>query len=349
MPWLCQWYFHTLYNKVKKDYCKEDDVMKPGKVSEAILKRSVLKQISNKSEILINGAAVGNDAALFVISKDNNNAASSIETVIDDYELQKARAVIRAANNVWAKGAVPKTAQLAITLPTKALESDLRALAKEYIDACKQLNIQVTGGHTEVSEYVSVPIVTATVYGEASDIYSLKNITEGEDIVMTKAIGLEGSYLLAKKQYEFFSTRFSKSYIDKSLEYIKQISISKEAAVAVKHGVTAMHDLSENGILGALWEIGEAGNCGVSVDIKAINVHQETIELCEYFDINPYKIPSSGALLMITSDGEELVNALEEAGVEAAVIGKVTSGHDKVIINEDETRYLEPPKVQKSF
>ena len=52
---------------------------------------------------------------------------------------------------------------------------------------------------------------------------------------------------------------------------------------------------------------------------------------------------------MITSDGEELVNALEEAGVEAAVIGKVTSGHDKVIINEDETRYLEPPKVQKSF
>lgn len=326
--------------------------MKPGKVSEAILKRSVLKQISNKNDLLISGAAIGNDAALFCISNDEISPkylVNSTETIIDDYEFQKARAIHRAANNVLAKGAVPKSAQLSITLPTKALESDLRALFKEYIDACKAMNIQITGGHTEVSEYVNAPVVTAIVCGFCLKDMSLKSILPGDDIVMTKSIGLEGSYLLAKKQYDFFATRFSKNYIEKALDFIDEISVRDEAIISICDNTVCMHDVSENGIFGALWEIGEGAGCGVSVDIKAINVHQETIELCEYFDINPYKIPSSGALLIISKDGKELVTKLKEAGIDAAVIGKVTDSNDKVIINEDETRYLEPPKGSKYF
>lgn len=322
--------------------------MKPGKVSESILKRSVIKQLSTKNKKVINSAAVGNDAALFVMS-ENTGIVMSTETIIDSYEHQKARALYRAANNVVAAGGKPEVCQLSITLPTSAVEADLRNLFKEYVDVAKTLNISITGGHTEVSEAVSIPIVTATVSGSEIKNCSLKNIKAGEDIVMSKAIGLEGSYLLASKQMEFFKTRFAESYIEKALAYINDISIFNEAAVAIKHSVTAMHDISENGIFGALWEMGEAGNCGLKVDIKNINVHQETIELCEYFDINPYKIPSSGALLMVTEDGNTLVNALRAEGIEAEVIGKVTEGHDRVIINEDETRFLEPPRIQKAF
>ena len=322
--------------------------MKPGKVSESILKRTVIKQLSNKNKNLINSAAIGNDAALFVVS-ENKYVLTSTETIADTYEFQKSRALIRAANNVLAGGGIPKFAQISIMLPISATEADLRKLFKEYVDMSKAMGITVSGGHTEVSEYVTTPIVTVIVIGESDKEYSIKNIKPGDDIVMSKAVGLEGSFLLASKQMDFFKTRFANSYIEKSLRYIEDISVAKEAAVAIKHGVAAMHDISENGIFGALWEIGEAAGCGVTVDIKTVNIHQETIELCEYFDINPYKIPSSGALLMITPNGEGLVEALREASIQAEVIGKITDGHDRVIVNEDETRFLEPPRVQKQF
>lgn len=322
--------------------------MKPGKVSESILKRTIIKQLSNKNKRLLNSAAIGNDAALFTMS-ENSFIVTSTETIIDEYEYQKSRALVRAANNVLASGGVPKLAQVSIVLPTLAQEADLRALFKEYVDTAKSMNVTICGGHTEVSANVTTPVITVTVIGECERRITLKDIKPGDDIVMSKAIGLEGSYLLAAKQMDFFKTRFAKRYIEKALAYIDDISVFNEAAVAIRHGVTAMHDISENGIFGALWEIGEGAGCGIRVDVKAINIHQETIELCEYFDINPYKIPSSGALLMITPNGEKLVEELRAEGIQGAIIGKITDGHDRVIVNEDETRFLEPPRVQKQF
>lgn len=322
--------------------------MKPGKVSESILKRAVIKQLSTKNKNVRNSAAIGNDAALFVVSSDNQ-VLTSTETIIDEYKYQKGRAMYRACNNILAAGGIPVAASISVTLPISALESDLRALFKEFVDTARKLGVVVTGGHTEVSEAVLLPVVTVTVTGKTEKELSVRNIKEGDDIVLSKAVGLEGSFLLASKQMEFFKTRFANGYIEKALEYIKDISIFNEAAVAIKHGVTAMHDLSENGIFGALWEIGEAADCGLAVDIKKINIHQETIELCEYFDINPYKIPSSGALLMITEDGNGLVNELRKNGIDSEVIGKITAGNGRVIINEEETRYLEPPRNQKQF
>lgn len=322
--------------------------MKSGKVSESILKRAVIKQMSSKYKNIKSSAAIGNDAALFVVS-ENSMLLTSTETIIEDYKYQKGRALHRAANNVLAAGGTPRTASISITLPTSALESDLRSLFKEYVDVAKSLNVVVTGGHTEVSEEIKLPVVTVTIVGETKKEYSPKNIEAGFDIVLSKAVGLEGSFLLAGKQMDFFKTRFSESYIERALDYINDISIFDEAKVAIEHGVTAMHDLSENGIFGALWELGEVAGCGLSVNIKDININQETIELCEYFDINPYKIPSGGALLMVTQDGNGLVEALKNAGIYAAVIGKITEGNDRVIINEEETRYLEPPRIQKQF
>lgn len=320
--------------------------MKPGKVSEAILKRAVIKQISHKDTHVKNGAAVGNDGALFCIDEKKKFMVTSTETVVDEYEYQKGRALIKAANNVAAKGGKPDTVMLSVIMPVKALESDLRALMKDYVDIAKKYGIVVAGGHTEVSEYIEKPVVTATVIGQADSEYSLKKIKPGDEIVLSKAVGLEGSFLLAKKQMDFFLTRFTKSYINKAVDFFDEMSVIKEAAIAKEFGIVAMHDLSENGVFGALWEIGAGSKMGLKVNIKDINIHQETIELCEYFDINPYKIPSSGALLMITRDGAGLVNKLQEQGITASVIGVMEEGNDRVIINEDETRFLEPPKIQ---
>ncbi|MBP5733586.1 MAG: hydrogenase maturation factor, partial [Lachnospiraceae bacterium] len=80
------------------------------------------------------------------------------------------------------------------------------------------------------------------------------------------------------------------------------------------------------------------------VDLKKIPVRQETIEVCEVCGVNPYEMRSGGSLLVTAEDGEKVANALEAEGIPAVVIGKLTEGSDRIILNEEEVRYLDRPK-----
>ena len=122
-----------------------------------------------------------------------------------------------------------------------------------------------------------------------------------------------------------------------------------DAAPAVKSGVTAMHDVTEGGIYGALWELAEASGVGLEIDLKKIPVRQETIELCEYYRLNPYQLISSGCMLMTASDGRRLVRDLEKAGIHATLIGRCVDGKAKKILNGEDTAYLERPKTDELY
>ena len=95
-------------------------------------------------------------------------------------------------------------------------------------------------------------------------------------------------------------------------------------------------------MFGALWELGGRMGVGLSIDLKKIPVKQETIEICEFFDINPYELLSGASLLLAVEDGVSLVERLGEQGIPACVIGKSIRGNDRVVINGEETRFLGP-------
>ncbi len=88
---------------------------------------------------------------------------------------------------------------------------------------------------------------------------------------------------------------------------------------------------------------------GLEVDLKKILLKQETVEICEFYDINPYMLISSGCMLMITEKGNMLVEQLKANHISAAVIGRITEGNDRIIINDEERRYLEPPKKDELY
>lgn len=327
--------------------------MKSGKIAEPILKRSVLKKIAYKSKTVLSKAAVGHDSAVVSlednVQKGNNRMVTATATVIAKRDYHHNRAFIKAVNNLAVVGAKPAYAQISIVLPEGMREIKLKMLMEEMSDIAASMSVHITGGHTEISDTVAKPIVTVTAIGfvgtENEALYDYKkSIKAGYDIVMTKAIGLEGTAILAEERNEELLKRFTPQYVDIAKSFIDELSIVDEAMVGIKYGVAAMHDMSEGGVFGALWELGEAGNHGLKVDLKKITVRQETIELTHHFDINPYVMPSSGSLLMVTSDGQGLVNALEEAGICAAIIGKITEDNDRVIVNEDEKRFIEPPR-----
>ncbi len=324
--------------------------MKIGKVSESILKRSVFSQIKTKRKEVLVGAGVGEDCAalklengeIFVISTDPITG-----TAKDVGKL----AVHITANDIASSGAEPIGIMLSLLLPEWVTEREMKEIMGQVEDACHVLNIQIMGGHTEVTKAVNQPVMTVTGVGkiDQGSLLSTRGAKPGQDIILSKWIGLEGTSIIAKEKEKELLNRFPKHMIERAKEFDQYLSIIPEAKIGVEMKVSSMHDVTEGGIFGALWEMAEASEVGLEIDLKEIPVKQETIEICEYFLLNPYCLISSGSLLMAGDNGYEVVRELKKAGIHGAVIGKAVKGRDRVVINDNERRYLEPPKSDELY
>ena len=324
--------------------------MEIGKLKESVLKRSVIKQLHVKRPEVGSGPSIGEDCATLQVGPDEEIVMSTdpiTGTASDIGEL----AVTVSINDLASAGAEPIGILLTILLTPRMREAKLKAIMEQVDNACKRYNVQVMGGHTEVTEVVNQPLISVTAVGKVKkgQMVSTGGAKPEMDLVVTKWIGLEGTSIIAKDHEEELLTRLPKNLVDTAKGFDKYLSVLPESRVAVEHGVAAMHDITEGGIFGALWEMSEASGVGLDVDLKSIPVKQETIEVCEFFGINPYELISSGAMLIATNDGNGLVRKLAEAGVASAIIGKSNSSNDKRVISGDEVRFLEPPKADALY
>lgn len=324
--------------------------MNLGKVSETVLKRSVLNQIGHRREEVLVGPGIGEDCSVLAIAEDEVLVLST-DPITGTVQDIGTLAVHITANDIASDGAEVIGIMLTILLPEGTEESQLRKAMQDMEAVCKQLNIEIIGGHTEVTKAVHQPIITVTGVGKMkrSDMIKTAGAKPGQEIVMTKWAGLEGTAIIATAKEEELRSKYNQSFLDGAKEMMGYISVVPEARIARTCGVTSMHDVTEGGIFGALWEIGAASKVGLEVDLKKILLKQETVEICEYFDINPYMLISSGCMLIITDQANYLVDRLKANGITAAVIGRITDGNDRVIINDDEKRFLEPPKSDELY
>ncbi len=327
-----------------------DREMKIGKVPESVLKRSVLKQIHTRREEVLIGAGVGEDCAILSLSDDEVFVVSTDPVTGASKEIGTL-AVHVTLNDLASSGAEPVAILVSALLPPEIQEQEIREIIQEMEAACSPLHVQIAGGHTEVTAAVNRPILTVMGIGKAKrdHIITTKGARPGQDVVLSKWIGLEGTAILAKEKEKELLTRYPSHLIREAKAFDRYLSIVPEAATAGKSGVTAMHDVTEGGIFGALWELAESSGVGLEIHLKKIPIRQETIEICEFFGINPYELISSGSLLMVTDDGLGLVGELEREKIPATVIGKIREGNDRIVINEEERRFLEPPRADALY
>ncbi len=314
------------------------------------MKRSVIRQLHTKRDEVLVGAAVGEDCAAMALAEDEMFVISTDPITGTAQDIGKL-AILVTTNDLASAGAEPIGVMLTILLPENFEEPELKKMMQQLESACKDVSVQIMGGHTEVTRAVSQPVVTVCGVGKAKkgQLVTTGGARPGMDMIATKWIGLEGTSIIAKEKERELLTRYTADFISKAKEFDRYLSVMGEAAIAVSSGVGAMHDVTEGGIFGALWEMAEASSVGLEIDLKRIPIRQETVEICEFFDINPYELISSGCMLMAAEDGNALVRKLEKAGIPAVVIGKATAGNDRVIVNEEERRFLEPPKTDELY
>ena len=341
--------------------------MKIGKISTNILNRSVLGSINTRREEVVNGAGIGEDCAILAFPDKTmtvscvqeaalvmGKVAMAVPEANKKYSAEQrtiTQLIQKCANNLAAKGAEPVAALIILLLPESLEEPDLKGFMKEAEKACEDLHMQIAGGQTRVTNAVTIPYGIVTGIGKipAKTYESLKTAAPGQDVVISKWIGLEGTAYLAERYKETLLERYPAWFVERAASFDRFLSVIPEAATAMKSGVCAMHDVSEGGIFGALWELAEGAGVGLTIDLKKLPLRQETVEVCECCNVNPYELMSGGCLLMTSEDGPELVSALEAEGIPAVMVGKVTDSNDRILLNEDEIRYLDRPQRDQIY
>lgn len=324
--------------------------MKIGKVPENVLKRSVMKQLHYKRDEVILGPGIGEDCAALALAEDEILVMSTDPITGTAKDIGKL-AIQITANDLASAGAEPIGVMLTILLPDGTREIALKRIMEQMECACREAKMQILGGHTEVTAVVNQPVVNVAGVAKAKkgSLISTAGARAGMDIVVSKWVGIEGTMIFAKEKEAELKEHFPADFVDTAIGFDRYLSVVPEAAVATQSSVAAMHDVTEGGLFGALWEMAEASGVGLEIDLKKIPIRQETVEICEYFDVNPYGLISSGMMLMAAADGNALVLALQESGIPATVIGKATEGNDRVIIRDEERRFLEPPKTDELY
>lgn len=345
--------------------------MKTGKVSQAVLDRSVLRPLAREGVLPSKGAAFGEDCGVMVMSgaesengktekyvqllrktengdrmlKEEMVCASVCGTVGGLCDRTVEMMIGTVMNNLITVGVQTQYLTMSILFPAAREEKELKELAVRAGRWCSSHGIIMAAGHTEVSDAVQRPVLSISAWGQAAGKYCkmTAELLPNQDLVMTGWIGMAGTAILAKNREKELVHRYPFSIIDAAKEFEGQILVQDAAREAEQFGVSAMHDISQGGVFAALWEMAECAGVGLDVDLKRIPVRQETVEICEFFDLNPYQLYGQGALLLGTSRGEALVEHLQTKGIPAAVIGQTTSGNDRIIRNGEDVRFLDRP------
>ncbi|MGB9680237.1 MAG: AIR synthase family protein [Thermoanaerobacteraceae bacterium] len=305
--------------------------MEIGKVPADVFKKSVMPYLGIMQKEVLVHSKLGEDCS--IIDFGDKVAVLSTDPITAANKMSGFLSVIISCNDIASSGAKPLGILSTILLPDKTDESVLHNIMKEIDKAAKKINIEVLGGHTEITSSVNKPIISTTAIGIAdkNSYITTKGAKLGDDIIITKSVGLEGTSILASDYEDLLTKYFDKQFIQRAQGFINEISVIEEGLIAGQNGANAMHDITEGGILGAAYEIAEASGLGILIYEDKIPIREETQKICKIFGINPLKLISSGSMMISTSKKDEIINALEKEGIKATVVGKITE-KDKFLV-----------------
>jgi hydrogenase maturation factor len=342
-----------------------------GKLTESIYERTVNKVVKDNSienKKYYDGAGLGADCAILADSKSSNDINSyfgimSGQALSSGNDSKVAeRAYMAAVNHLVAclansdtSGLLDAYANLTLVIPQKLREIKVRAMIESVAVQAEKTGVPILGCNVQVLNGVTQSVATCVVNtglsarANAQLVRMKKKAESGEDIVMTKWLGLEGTAIIASNSMKDLKVRYPSDIVDTAAGFYDYMSIAPEAAVAIKSNARSVYVLREGGVFGGLWQLASDNGVGLVIDLKAIPVRQETIEVCEFFDLNPYELIGGGSLLVTTDNGSDLVDALLKAGINAAVIGRTTDSNDRIICHDGEKRFLEPARGDEIY
>lgn len=340
--------------------------MKIGKLTDEQLQSLVLSRLPALSANTLSGAGIGADCAwirtgedLMVTSSDPITAGGTESGTL---------AIHVSCNDIAACGVRPAGILIVIIAPPSVTEEDLRNTVDQASREAQALGVDIVGGHTEVSDAVNKMIVVSTAFGlvRKGGCVPLGKAMPGDSLIMTKTAGIEGSFIAANEHRDKLAGKVSDACIEEALSYRKLISVVKEGAAcgsliarSVKYredgfalsAVDLMHDVTEGGVFGAAFEMADFSKTGVVIDKRKVPFTIATSDICAALGLDPFRLISSGSLMIATPEPDRVIETLDKQGVPATVIGRFTDRSEGVFYIENDGAYvkLSPPGADEIY
>ncbi len=317
-----------------------------GKLDSELLKRIVFDKIDYRRPEVLTHPGIGEDCA--VIDFDPYECVLSTDPITAAVSEIGRLAVHISCNDIASNGVEPLGLLLAVLLPVGTTEEDIAIMMDQVGEASREIGVEIIGGHTEITSAVTKPVIVSTAVGR-----SLKGTSPvkgrakvGDLIYMTKWAGLEGTGILAHDFPGELSGCLSPEEFHQARALLDKISVVKEGLIAGKLGTSGMHDVTEGGVLGAVWEMCQVAETGARVVKDQIPVLSVTRKICEFFNINSLRLISSGSMVILVPEDKktEMEKAMAQEGIDFACIGQLMPRDFGIKILEGEVlSTIEPP------
>jgi hydrogenase expression/formation protein HypE len=328
---------------------KEENFMKVGKLDWKDLKSIIDENRAVKRKDVRIRSGIGEDCS--VVNFGDKECIVSTDPITGAGLNSGRLAVHINCNDIASCGVEPVGILVTILAPEDSRLEDIRQIMREMSSEAGKLDVEILGGHTEVTKAVNKMVISCTVIGrgDRGKAVSTSGAREGDDIVVTKYLCLEGTSIAANDFEGKLKNILTSAEIDEAKNYINYISVVKEGVLSGKFGVNSMHDITEGGLLGALWEVAKASEVGFKIYEDKVPLREITLKICKKYSIDPLRFISSGSMLITTERGRELVHMLENCGIKASIIGKIT-GNSYMMVGRDGVQHqVEPPQSDELF
>lgn len=321
--------------------------MRIGKLTNEQLKSIVLSKLHVKHDVLLR-SGVGEDCA--ALNFNGEACVMSTDPITGATEHIGQLAINISCNDVASSGAQPEAALVTLLIPPHCTLEEIEHVIDGLTCEADEQGIDIIGGHTEVTDAVTRIVASTTIIGRIRSDRLVKSsgARPGDSIIMTGYAATEGTYIIASEHRDVLKNILTEDDENVIKTLGANISVVKEGVIAGALGATAMHDVTEGGIYGAVYELCEASGVGCELFKDHIPVLHITKSICAQFGINPYRLIGSGSMLITTNNCDIMLNEIKKAGIEAAVIGRITDNGVYIIENGIKAP-LDPPEADELF
>jgi hydrogenase maturation factor len=322
------------------------ELPKIGKISPEIFNELIYPRLGAKSKSVIVGPQHGVDVGIVEIGDKAVALTTDPVFIVPEYGWERAAwfAIHILASDAVTSGLKPKYLSIDLNLPMDITKGQLEIVWDTMHRECVKLGIAVVCGHTARYENCHYPMVggaTVVCVGEKDEYVTPKMAKSGDKIIITKGPAIEATGIFATMFPKLLEKEFGSDFSRRAQEIFYKMSVVEDALTAVgvgvrDEGVTAMHDATECGIWGGLYETAQAANLGVRVEKERIAVEDCVTEICRYFGIDPYASISEGTLIIACREhkAEKVVKALSRKGIKSSIVGELTNPKQGMILVE---------------
>ncbi|MGI6362091.1 MAG: AIR synthase family protein [Bacillota bacterium] len=321
-----------------------------GKLESRILQQLVFNNIKYQRPEVTTKPGIGEDCAVIDFGKYDCVLSSDPITasVADIGRLS----IHISCNDIASNGIEPLGIMLVILLPVGTVQEDIKCIMEQAAEAAEHCGVEIIGGHTEITSAVNKPVIVSTALGRGlkGQSQSAKNMRVGDLIYLTKTAGIEGTGIIACDLQEEVAQILSAEELQIAQEMIDQVSVVPEGIIAGRIGTSGMHDITEGGVLGAVWELCSVAECGATIVFEQIPVAEVTKKICAHFSVDYLKLISSGCMLIIVPPHhqKEMSLEMEKAGILFTCIGEVTAA-EPLLEKDGFLQPIEPPAADEIY